>query len=134
MTEKKALNPNDRRLKKNNPNAGVAAAAARKKVIAVTSSDDVKFPIMQDMIYQGKGDISNTQVLIKQIEKLEPGNKVMSIAIPTTICNKKNIAQNLITAVKRHLKESNSKIVLGTRFIVDLQTKQYLGARIWRLL
>jgi len=142
MTEKKP----DMRLRINNPNAGQAAAKARARnkndevtgepAIEPANSEidkDNPFQIVTDLVYQGRGDISNTQLLIKQVEKLEAGNMKMSVMIPLSICDKKNVAQNLITSVKRYLQETGSTIVLGTRFFEDKITKQFLGARIWRL-
>lgn len=135
MAGTKPRKEGDRRLKKNNPNAGQAAAKARAKAKAEESSKN-PFEIKTDIAFNGlRGVAVGLMGLLKeQVEKLEVGNKTMSVLIPITVCPDRRSANNLMTQLRSYLKkkEPESKAVYTIRSIMDAENK-YVNSRIWRV-
>jgi hypothetical protein len=135
----KALKPGDRRLKKNNPNAGQAAVKARAKAkdIAPDISDTVNpFEIKEDIILSKISyNAEYVSMLVAQLEKLTAGDKRQSVVIPLIICKEKKDAINLFIAARKYFKDAKSKMVFTARYydIKNGREIHYNGARIWRV-
>jgi hypothetical protein len=134
MVGTKPRKKGDRRLKKNNPSAGQAAAKARAKLKAEESSKN-PFEIKTDLAFNGlRGVAVGLMGLLKeQVEKLEAGNKTMSVLIPITVCPDRKSANNLMTQLRNYLRKENpeSKATYTIRTIMDAENK-YVNSRIWR--